>query len=92
MVTSQPNSFPVDFDSTTWIVSCTKLVMSVAALRMVEKGLVGLDEDIGRVLTEWKSPGILEGFEEDTGRPILKNKMTLRYVRACVPDRGFGGL
>ncbi|KAK7470288.1 hypothetical protein VKT23_001720 [Stygiomarasmius scandens] len=59
-----------------WITSCTKLVTSVAALQMVEKGLVGLDEDIGRGLTEWKSPGILEGLEEDTGKPILKNKMT----------------
>jgi len=84
-LSTKPDSPPVDLDSVMWIASCTKLVTSVAALQMVEKGLLDLDEDISRVLTEWKSPEILEGFEEGTGKPILrpaKNKITLRCVRA----------
>jgi CubicO group peptidase (beta-lactamase class C family) len=66
-----------------WIASCTKLATSVAAMQLVEKGLVDLDEDITRILFEWKDIQILAGFEEGTGKPILKSanrNMTLRYV------------
>jgi CubicO group peptidase (beta-lactamase class C family) len=71
----------VDFDSTFWGASCTKLVTVIAALQIVEQGLVDLDEDITRILHEWKDPIVLEGFDE-SGQPITrpaKKKMTLRY-------------
>jgi CubicO group peptidase (beta-lactamase class C family) len=83
----KPDAPPIDFDSTMWFASCTKLLTTVAAMQVVEKGLVDLDEDITRVLPEWKDPQILTGFEEETGKPILKpskNKMTLRSVRSLV--------
>ncbi|KAK7470287.1 hypothetical protein VKT23_001719 [Stygiomarasmius scandens] len=92
-LSTKPDSPPVDFDSIMWIASCTKLVTSVAALQMVEKGLVDLDEDISRVLTEWKSPEILEGFEEGTGKPILrpaKNKITLRHLLTHSSGMSYG--
>ncbi|KAI9830654.1 MAG: hypothetical protein M1819_005464 [Sarea resinae] len=72
-----------DLDSAFWVASCTKLPTTVAALQLVEQNLVDLDEDITRVLPEWRSPHILKGFDGDTGEPILKpstKKMTLRHL------------
>lgn len=67
-------------DTTLWIASCTKLMTTIAVMQCVERGLITLDEDISRVLPEWKDPEILVGFN-DAGEPILKkakNKLTLR--------------
>jgi len=64
--------------------SCTKLIASIAGLRCVEQGQIGLDDDLSPILTEFKDIQILEGFETGAdGReiPILKpakNKVTLR--------------
>ncbi|KAF5339239.1 hypothetical protein D9758_013306 [Tetrapyrgos nigripes] len=82
-LSTKHDSLPIDFDSTMWIASCTKLPTTVAAMQLVEKGLVDLDEDITRVLPEWKDRQILTGFEEGTGKPILRpsvKEMTLRHV------------
>lgn len=43
---------PLQFDSTFFIASCTKLITSIAALQLVEKGLVTLDEPLDRYLPE----------------------------------------
>jgi CubicO group peptidase (beta-lactamase class C family) len=51
-------------DTLMWVASCTKLMTTVAVMQCVEKGLFTLDEDISRILPEWKSPDILTGFEE----------------------------
>ncbi|APA11716.1 hypothetical protein SS1G_05195 [Sclerotinia sclerotiorum 1980 UF-70] len=75
-----------ELDSTFVMASCTKLVTSIAALRCVEQGQIGLDDDLSPVLTEFKDIQILEGFETGTdGKeiPILKpakNKVTLRQL------------
>ncbi|THV08217.1 beta-lactamase/transpeptidase-like protein [Dendrothele bispora CBS 962.96] len=92
-LSTKPDSPRADFDSVMWIASCTKLVTSVAVMQLVERGLVDLDEDISRVLTEWKNPEILEGFEEGTGKPILrsaKNKITLRHLLTHSSGMGAG--
>jgi CubicO group peptidase (beta-lactamase class C family) len=63
--------------------SMTKLMTSIAVMQTVERGLISLDDDVSNVLHEWKTPDILEGFDE-SGEPILrkaKNKITLRYIR-----------
>jgi CubicO group peptidase (beta-lactamase class C family) len=86
----EPNSTPIDLNSTFWIASCTKLFTSIAALQCVERGLVSLDEDVSRILPEWKSPDILQGFDDKTGAPILKKatkKITLRFSPSRAPLR-----
>ena len=55
-----------------WLLSATKLMTAVAALQCVERGLILLDEDITRVLPEWKDPFILEGFDKGSGKPVSK--------------------
>lgn len=52
-------------------------------MQVVERGLVGLDDDIANFLSEWKYPQILVGFggEENRQKPLLipaQNRITLR--------------
>jgi CubicO group peptidase (beta-lactamase class C family) len=70
-------------DTLTWIASCTKLMTTVAVMQCVEKRLFTLDEDISRILPEWKSPDILTGFEK-TGEPILRKATKIITARQLV--------
>jgi CubicO group peptidase (beta-lactamase class C family) len=78
-----PGSKPLKTDTVFWLASCTKLIVSVAALQCVERGLLTLDgDDILSVLPELRNPKILEGFDE-AGEPIYKDTkktITLRFV------------
>jgi hypothetical protein len=54
---------------------------SISALQCVERGQVGLDDDLSTILTEFKDIQILTGIKEETEEPILKtavNRITLR--------------
>jgi CubicO group peptidase (beta-lactamase class C family) len=64
--------------------SQTKLVTCLAALQLVDQGLVKLDseEDIEKHLPEIGKLELLKGYGDD-GKPILekpKNKVTLRML------------
>lgn len=79
---ARPNE-PITLSATFLMASCTKLLTSIAGIQCVERGQIGLDDDVSSVLTELKDAEILIGFEEETGKPILKNaanKITLRLV------------
>ena len=68
--------------------SCTKLMTSIAAMQCVERGLVTLDTDVKDILPELAAQGILTGFDEATGQPIInkrQNPITLRYKPAVHP-------
>ncbi|KAF3407121.1 Acyltransferase LovD [Talaromyces pinophilus] len=80
---SELSTTPLTPDTTMWIASCTKLMTAIASMQCVERGLLNLDDDVSGILPEWKYPQILVGFEEDSGKPILKdakNKLTLRML------------
>ncbi|KAF1810236.1 beta-lactamase [Eremomyces bilateralis CBS 781.70] len=75
------DSPPIDLESTFWAASCTKLLTTIAAMQILEQGKVTLDEDISRILPEFKDPQILVRVED--GKPTLvpaKNKITLRHL------------
>lgn len=58
----------------------TKLVTSVAVLQVVEKGLVGLDDDLGKLVPELANLEVLKGFDTN-GKAILRKQgkaVTLR--------------
>ncbi|THV08214.1 beta-lactamase/transpeptidase-like protein [Dendrothele bispora CBS 962.96] len=77
-----PDSPPMSKENTFWIASCTKLITAVAVLQLVEQGAVSLDEDITRIIHEWKDQQVLDGFDE-AGKPIvrkMKGTMTLRHL------------
>jgi CubicO group peptidase (beta-lactamase class C family) len=54
-----------------WIASMTKAITSIAAMGLVEKGVIRTDEPIARILPELASPQVLEGFDE-AGKPKLR--------------------
>ncbi|KAH8820817.1 beta-lactamase/transpeptidase-like protein [Xylogone sp. PMI_703] len=73
---------PLSVDDCFVLASCTKLMTSVAALQCVERGQIGLDDDLSNVIPEFQNISVLTGFEE-SGEPILKkavNKITLRML------------
>jgi hypothetical protein len=47
----------------------------------VERGQIGLDDDVSTVLTELKDVQILAGFDEETGKPILLNRTNIITIR-----------
>ncbi|KAL8805074.1 MAG: hypothetical protein Q9182_002164 [Xanthomendoza sp. 2 TL-2023] len=72
---------PLRLDSFLWIASCTKLMTSIAALQLVERGHFNLDDDMGQFLPELADPQILTGFVDEKPQLIkAKNKVTLRHL------------
>lgn len=74
---------PLEMNNMLYIASCTKLMTSIAAMQCVERGLVTLDTDVAEILPELAGQGILTGFDEASGEPILnkrQNTITLRHL------------
>lgn len=70
--------------------SMTKLITTIAALQLVERGLVGLDQDVAPQLPVLAGQPILTGFSDD-GVPLLKSRekpITLRQLLT----HSFGGV
>jgi methyl acetate hydrolase len=64
------NPAPMTTDTLFWMASCTKAMTSAAALQLVEDGLVGLDDPVGRWLPQLAAPKVLKGFDA-AEKPIL---------------------
>jgi methyl acetate hydrolase len=72
----------MSLDTVAWIASMTKAVTSVAAMQLVEQGLIGLDEPLGERLPELAAVQVLDGFDPD-GAPRLRaprRAITLRHL------------
>ncbi len=73
---------PVGPDSIFAIASMTKAIATVAALQLLEKGKVSLQEPAGTYAPELAKPEVLQGFSED-GLPILRpaaKPLTLHHL------------
>jgi CubicO group peptidase (beta-lactamase class C family) len=73
------NDTPIDEDTLLTLTSCTKIVTAIAVLQIVDKGLIGLDDEIDEVLPELAALKILTAMND--GKPTFverKNPMTLR--------------
>lgn len=78
-------------DAVFWTASCTKLMTAVAAMHCVERGLIGLDDDVSELLWEQRNQNILTGFDAK-GTPVLEpceGIMTLRYATSSFPPPAF---
>ncbi|KEF55853.1 beta-lactamase [Exophiala aquamarina CBS 119918] len=71
---------PMLLDSTFRIASCSKLLTSIAALQCVERGQITLDEDVTPILPELAQLPILEGFEKESGQPLLRQRKTTKLT------------
>jgi len=69
-------------DTVFWIASMTKAITSAAAMQLVERGKLALDEPIAGVLPELAAPQVLEGFDT-AGEPRLRparRPITLQHL------------
>jgi methyl acetate hydrolase len=72
---------PVGPDTTFRIASMTKMVATVAALQLVERGTLDLDDDVETYLPEFGELQVLEGFDGDTPRlRAPAGKATVRHL------------
>ena len=62
---------PMTPDTVFWIASMTKAIVSTAAMQMVERGRVGLDQNLGEILAPLATPRVIEGWD-DAGKPRLR--------------------
>lgn len=70
-------------DALFFIASMTKAITSTAALQLVERGKLALEEPVSKHLPELAKLDVLEGFDNATGKPILrpaKKAVTLRHL------------
>lgn len=82
---------PMALDAIFQIASMTKAVTSVAAMQLVERGLLSLDEPIDPVLPQLARPDLLTGFDPD-GKPILQpasKPITLRHLLTHTSGLGY---
>lgn len=73
------------------LASLTKLPTTVAVLQIVERGIIALDDDVGRILPELCQHGVLTGFTHD-GHPILRprrNPITVRQLLTHSAGTGY---
>jgi methyl acetate hydrolase len=83
---------PTTVDTIFWLASMTKLVVSVAAMQLVEQGQLRLDSPVADVLPALGSPQVLSGFDH-SGRPMLRpavGHMTLRQLLSHTSGYGYG--
>ena len=59
-------------DSIFYIASMTKAITSAAAMQLVERGKVKLDEPAAKHLPQLGTLEVLEGFDKTSGKPILR--------------------
>jgi methyl acetate hydrolase len=73
------------------IASMTKAITSVAAMQLVERGLLSLDAPVGAIVPELDAPQVIEGFD-DNGTIILrpaKCAITARHLLTHTSGLGY---
>jgi CubicO group peptidase (beta-lactamase class C family) len=68
------------------------MITSVAVMQCVERGLVTLDQPLASILPEFKTPLIVTGLDEATGKPVVKSTthaITLRQLLTHTSGMGY---
>ena len=82
---------PMTLDSVFRIASMTKAITGTAAMQLVEKGRIGLEQPMGDVLPLVRDVRVLEGFDGD-GTPRLRDPkapVTLRHLLTHTSGYGY---
>lgn len=72
----------ISMNTVFWIASMTKVITTVAALQLVEKGQLQLHEPVSKVLPEIEQMLVLDGYD-NAGMPVLRkaaNPITLHHL------------
>jgi CubicO group peptidase (beta-lactamase class C family) len=72
----EENAKPLDLNTVMWVASCTKLMTSICAMQLVERGLITLDEPVYKHIPELESLTVIKSIEEGTGKPIEQKHTT----------------
>lgn len=80
---------PMTTDTVFWLASCTKMIVSVAALQLAEQGILGLDDDrvVEKLAPELKEVKVLQ--EDAAGKLTLvekTQKITMRMLLCHTGD------
>lgn len=73
---------PMTLDTVVWIASMTKALTATAAMQLIERGTIKLEQPAGELVAELASPQVLEGFDAN-GQPRLRparRPMTVRHL------------
>jgi methyl acetate hydrolase len=80
-------------DTIAWLASMTKSIVAVAALQLVERGVIGLDTPTADVLPELAAAWVLEGYDEDVPRlRQVRTPVTLRMLLSHTAGAGYAFL
>ena len=81
---------PMTLDTVCWIASMTKAITGTAAMQLVERGELHLDEPASRVLPNLAEAGVLEGFDGD-GQPVVRPaRGQISLLHLLTHTAGFG--
>ena len=68
-------------DAVGWIASMSKLITSVSAMQLVEKGQIKLDDDVGKFVPQLSDMEIVTGVEDGQLKMRKQSKpIMLRYT------------
>jgi methyl acetate hydrolase len=73
---------PMTLDTVVWIASMTKAMTATAAMQLIERGKIKLEQPAGELVAELASPQVLEGFDA-SGQPRLRparRPITVRHL------------
>ncbi|KAL2179786.1 beta-lactamase/transpeptidase-like protein [Thermothelomyces heterothallicus CBS 202.75] len=92
--TLNPDATPAQIspDSMFSMFSMTKLITSICALKLVEEGVVGLEEDVSKHLETLATQPVLTGFDDASGQPTYKERtrpITLRRLLTHSAGNGY---
>jgi methyl acetate hydrolase len=82
---------PMTLDSVFRVASMTKAITGAAAMQLVEKGRIGLEQPVGDILPVVRDVKVLEGFDGD-GTPRLRDPkapITLRHLLTHTSGYGY---
>ncbi|XDG08981.1 hypothetical protein ABKA04_008596 [Annulohypoxylon sp. FPYF3050] len=91
---SSENGTPYTLDTVMELSSMSKFPTTIAALQLVERGLVALDEDLSALLPSLANQGILISAADD-GTPTIRkrrNPITLRHLITHSSGAGYNFL
>ena len=83
---------PVTMDSIWWIASCTKMLVGIACMQLVEQGVLKLDDSdsLYKLCPELKEVKVLEGDLESGFKLVEKEKdITLRMLLSHTAGFGY---
>lgn len=82
----------MDADTVFWVASMTKAIASVAALQLVERGKLSLDEPLSDVLPDLKDLEVFDGQGADGSQRLrpARREVTLRHLLTHTSGFGYG--